>query len=184
MAANDAVGSVLVDYEDIVRCCVGGHSRKLMALLRSHALDLNTPVSDLNQTLLHFAAKVGQISTVQTLCNAGAFLDPVDANGRTPLHLAIAGCHEEVVLFLLESGANPLLDVKSKEPTTTLEKLLFSKRLTTLDLAQEGALIHQDDPKLHNTAIRIHERLDKATCSNTESVPDCMPCEFDGCVVS
>ena len=56
------------------------------------------------------AARRGDLSAVQMLCEKGAALEAKTPYGQTPLYLAAMNGHAEVVRFLLEKGANS--DVK------------------------------------------------------------------------
>ncbi|CAF3712259.1 unnamed protein product [Rotaria sp. Silwood1] len=63
------------------------------------------------QTLLHCASKKGYIDLVRWLVEEhSANLDIVDANLNSALHLAAYGGHNSVVEYLLNRGANPLLE--------------------------------------------------------------------------
>ncbi|MCC6050435.1 MAG: ankyrin repeat domain-containing protein, partial [Thermofilum sp.] len=58
-------------------------------------------------TPLHLAAEAGSLETVKLLVERGADVNARDHWGKTPLHLALKSA--EVVRFLLESGADPLV---------------------------------------------------------------------------
>lgn len=57
-----------------------------------------------------WAASVGDIRTLQRLKSEQRDLEIGDYDRRTPLHLAAAEGHTEIVKFLLESGVKPLPD--------------------------------------------------------------------------
>ena len=56
---------------------------------------------------LHWAARNGDLKSVQSLIAAGCNVDARDADGRTALHLAVAGKHSAAMIALLEAGADP-----------------------------------------------------------------------------
>jgi hypothetical protein len=182
-----------MDSDALLRLGRQGSPRQVLHALRALGVGLDEPVrAAAAQTMLHVAAQAGNVRVVQALCNAGAALDRRDATGMTALHLAVAGSHEAVVALLLESGADagvPLPDTR----TSTWERLLFPRHRTTLDLAKEGALaVVEEDPAKRQAAVRIHERLDKVTCSKASGpgsgLPtwsDCLHCDSTapGCAI-
>ena len=51
------------------------------------------------------AARKGDLAAVKALCEKGAALETTTPYGQTPLYLAAAGGHEDVVRFLIGKGA-------------------------------------------------------------------------------
>jgi len=66
---------------------------------------INRPDQD-GATVLFTAAAKGNEEVVAALIQAGANMDARDKNGKSPLHMAIAGNHYILVKYLLEAGAN------------------------------------------------------------------------------
>lgn len=65
------------------------------------------------QTLLHLAAKFGDISTVKTLVKAGYNITDRDVNGMLAAHIAISYGHAEVLDYLVDEMDAPSLGVLS-----------------------------------------------------------------------
>lgn len=78
-----------------------------------HPQFLGEEIVDVNQaggfddTLLHLAARKGEIEDVKLLVACGADVNAVGDMGCTPLHEAAVRGQVEVVAFLLENGADP-----------------------------------------------------------------------------
>lgn len=78
-----------------------------------HPQFLGLSITDANQTgamddtLLHVAARKGELEDVKVLVACGAKVNAIGDIGNTPLHDAAARGRIEIVAFLLESGANP-----------------------------------------------------------------------------
>eukprot|EP00249_Psilotum_nudum_P015090 c25161_g1_i1 orf=723-2960(-) len=60
---------------------------------------------ELSLRLIH-AASIGNLAHLTNLVKAGADPGKPDYDGRTPLHLAAANGHKDIVLFLVREGAN------------------------------------------------------------------------------
>lgn len=68
----------------------------------------NIDETDKNQlTPLHWACFYGQLSAVKILINCGANCTKLAPDHVSPLLLAAAGGHHEIVKLLLQNGANP-----------------------------------------------------------------------------
>ena len=56
-------------------------------------------------TALHFAARRGDPTIVQSMLEHAAFVDEQGANGNTALHLAVKARSKSTMLVLLKAGA-------------------------------------------------------------------------------
>lgn len=78
-----------------------------LRLARIDLDELNAPNPDtLRDTALHFACSYRGVEVANLLLEAGAFVDPVDAFGRTPLTVACQGGDADVVQCLVKHGAD------------------------------------------------------------------------------
>lgn len=83
-----------------------GHSAVVRALLERGA-DRGYTDSSTGRNLLHTAALVGHLETVEALVAAGVPLSAADSAGRTPLDYARRYDHQRVADFLAARGARP-----------------------------------------------------------------------------
>ena len=72
----------------------------IVTILSAKAVDF------VGETLLHFAAKAGNLQTVQFLLGQGADVNAASRGGFTPLYLAVGNDNIDVAKLLLEKGAN------------------------------------------------------------------------------
>lgn len=76
--------------------------------LGDEILDVNQP-GGFDDTLLHIAARKGELADVKTLVACGAKVNAIGDMGSTPLHDAASKGHVEVVALLLANGADPTI---------------------------------------------------------------------------
>ncbi|MBC8872957.1 MAG: acyltransferase family protein [Planctomycetes bacterium] len=77
-------------------------------------------------------------------------LPGIPGSGATPLHLAVAGGHEEVTKLLLEHGANVNSIAKDRDRGTPLHWAVRAQRLESVEiLVEAGADIHAEDGNGH-----------------------------------
>jgi ankyrin repeat protein len=86
-----------------------GHDTVVEQLLKESEADVDSKDNDHGRTSLAWAAQQGHISVVRLLVGTGrADANSKDNNDRTPLWLACRSCREDIALFLLENGADPM----------------------------------------------------------------------------
>lgn len=109
--------------------------------------DINTP-NKKKQTPIFTACSHRKNGTdlVKNLFESGAKIDVVDANGQTPLHMAVAADNYENVKFLIEKGSDILARDKFQH-----DPLSFASMLNI-------------SPKLHNyliknTTVQLRKRI-------------------------
>eukprot|EP00122_Pirum_gemmata_P006027 Pgem_evm1s5508 len=90
--------------------CVKAYILKGFELESKHADDFGT--------LLHLASAKGCAEIVNVLLNEGALVDTTDAEGKTPLLLAIESKKPEVVEILIEKGASFKPPYSNETPLT------------------------------------------------------------------
>jgi ankyrin repeat protein len=67
---------------------------------------------------LHYAAGNGMVKTVEALISRGVKVDPVDSEGRQPLHHAARMGHVAILKALIQAGADPtVLTMKVEGPS-------------------------------------------------------------------
>lgn len=99
MAAHDKLAGLVKKY--------GGHPE----FLGLEITDVNQPGA-MDDTMLHIAARKGELADVKLLVECGAKVNAIGDIGNTPLHGAAAKGHAVVVILLLENGADP--NIKNK----------------------------------------------------------------------
>jgi uncharacterized protein len=87
----------------------------------SAGMDVNAPVGREGRSLLHYACRYGNLDIAKLLVENGAFVDAVDADGRTPLLLAAAYWQEECVWFLIQARSS--LEIKCRGGNTIVHYL-------------------------------------------------------------
>lgn len=100
--------------DDLISAAAGGKIENVVEILRS-GVDIETK-NDQGETALLKAAYHGRTKVVETLLNANADPNSVDAKGKTPLRRAYD--NEDIARALLEAKADPnAADTKSKGTT-------------------------------------------------------------------
>ena len=80
------------------------------------SFSLNTTYSYGGESLLHVAAKKGNLSMVKLLIEQGANVNIQDESGNTPLHYAAANGKKDIVKYLLDNKADSsIVNVKEQK---------------------------------------------------------------------
>eukprot|EP00951_Prasinocladus_malaysianus_P007206 scaffold51699_cov39-Prasinocladus_malaysianus.AAC.4 len=82
----------------------GGHT-EIIKVLREHGASIEA--QSVAGVPLHWAAGEGQTEAIKLLLELGVARDPLDADGFSPLGIAVVAGMEDVAILLLESGAKP-----------------------------------------------------------------------------
>ena len=103
--------------------------RELVEKYNMNVNDLSSPTS-----CLHWAAKEGQIKTVETLLELGANPQATDISGRIPLALSIGGQHAECSKILVyhekfSSFDIKLLQLAKSEPMKKCLEDIFTEKM-------------------------------------------------------
>ena len=75
---------------------------------------------------MHHAAFIGDLETVKKSAGQGENVNGRDPNGWTPLYSAVSEGHQDVIIFLLKSGAS--IDVADNNGWTVLDEAEFQGR--------------------------------------------------------
>jgi len=91
--------------------CIGGSEDVLDLLLQSQKVVDKIELRDgQKRTAIHYSAALGFTTIISKLLAVEAAIDPQDDAGATPLQLAVRFEWVETVQFLLEAGANPMIE--------------------------------------------------------------------------
>ncbi|NXI52963.1 ANR16 protein, partial [Chloroceryle aenea] len=116
-SAVDALGA-----QSLHRAAVTAQDEAIQFLVSELGIDVNERATALRVPALHYAAKEGHTSTVQTLLSLGADVHAQDGRGRSALHAACAGQQADTARILLRAGLQDTPD-----GTGTLAQQLASK---------------------------------------------------------
>ena len=105
----------ITDFGDsaISYAALFGH-KEIVKLLINSGVNVNWQHAKIAATALHFAASNGHRETSELLIDAGAVIESRNTYGKTPLLVAAMANHVDVVVLLLERGAN----VHAHDPDT------------------------------------------------------------------
>lgn len=113
----DALGA-----QPLHRAAVTAQNEAIQFLVSELGVDVNGTATALQLTALHYAAKEGHVSTIQTLLSLGANIHAKDGKNRSALHAACAGQHAAAAQILLSRGLKD-----NEDSTGTLAKQLARK---------------------------------------------------------
>jgi ankyrin repeat protein len=116
--SKDDIGFTILHYT--ARC--DGLESEIRMLIQNGA-DVGALTVRNSETALHFAAKVGNEATLQTLIASGANIEAMTEAGNTALHVAAYHGRKEAARTLIEHGAN--IEAKNKVGQTALHLALY-----------------------------------------------------------
>jgi len=102
--------------------------------------------TQVGSSALHSAANHNRIKTIQFLIGRGANLNAMDANGRTPLMLAVSHGHIPSCQLLLEAGSQPDLSTHFGFTALHFAAMIHSYDLVNL-LVISGAEVNKKDQR-------------------------------------
>lgn len=100
-----------------------------VSLLLKHQ-DVSEQQDNQGRTALHYSARYGSDTLVNTCCNAITNIDPLDCNERTPLMLAAESGNIPAISILVARGAN--LDAQDTSGKSTLHYAVLSGNIEAL----------------------------------------------------
>ncbi|GBP23947.1 Ankyrin repeat domain-containing protein 39 [Eumeta japonica] len=117
-----------------------------------------TAVDNSGYTALHYAARNGYLEICQCLVKNGAIIDAVTKSGKaTPLQRAATAGKIDVVVYLIEAGANPLL--QDADGKTALHRAVESGNLPIIQ-------------KLVQACPELLEMKDSKGCIMKDIIPE------------
>ena len=131
-------------------CSVGNHAIMMLLLRHTGIFDVERTAVQC-ETLMHAAARGGNLEVVRELLQHGASVNATTATGHTPLLIACAGSHTEIARSLLEHRA----DVNASAATVTP---VFQVLVDATDNVELMSILldHGADLNLHNRSLTWH----------------------------
>ncbi|XP_053673368.1 nuclear factor NF-kappa-B p105 subunit-like [Anopheles nili] len=113
--------------------------------------------NDRNETALHLAVSINNVSIVEALLRAGAQLHYCDFRGNTALHRAVVENVPDMVRILLRHDhSTSRLDCTNDDGLTALQAAVYARNLKiTRILIEAGAPVHEKDLKHGNNILHI-----------------------------
>lgn len=119
-------------------------SRKDIGAIRRLAeqgVDLESREGKARNTALHLAVRDGNKEAVKVLLDLGAFADPRNYRGITPLMDAVKSGDREIVELLVERGAKPLQSGENGESAFGIASRLAEDRRNEADAGRFDAIV-------------------------------------------
>jgi len=121
----------------------------LASMLLQSALALVNIVNVAGETALHWAVRNGDddvsVKIALLLIQRGASVSVQDANGVTPLHLAIADGHNRMTALLLQAQADPLLSTSDDALTPLHFAAIYNRPQVIRALSKAGVALNPRD---------------------------------------
>lgn len=167
LVTNNDINSDYYGYSAIHWATDEGN-KDIVELLIEEGADISTRVGKLQYHLIHIASIKGHIKIVEFLINKDPeLLNITDGRGRTPVFLAAAGTHTNLVAYLILINPNkdiPKIEDKNFEKDNSfISKIAKSPKIKEIPLVQSGiqALdLMISDPALANIFLRDNRILD------------------------
>ena len=140
-AAGGNVRGPSIDQQPPLYYAVSQNNFDLAHFLTHSGAKIPLPLKPTDSSVLHIAARKGNLAMVELLVNHGANVNALDGGGWTPLHEAAAGGKIEICQFLVSTGA----DVTPKTKTGRKAEDLARKGMhsSTTDFLAQHALCLQ-----------------------------------------
>ena len=134
---------------------VENNSIEMVKLLSMHGADPTVICGMDKLSTLHIAAKSGDVEMLRYLLQtrAATLIDMKNANGDTPLHLAVQAGHDNVISLLLKEGAYHKIKNEQDQTPVELAKMQQKQKIADL-IVQTVRELKQDKLKETN---RVHQ---------------------------
>lgn len=134
-----------------LKSTIGNRNSKMLKALLTRYGGANF-ANPSGETLMHFAAEIGDVNAISILFDANANINAKDHRGNTPLHFAIKSQIREAIDFLIAEKAD--VNAATKNGTTPLHKAALIGDLTTVKtLIAAGANL---DAQNNHQATALH----------------------------
>ncbi|XP_051977018.1 ankyrin repeat domain-containing protein 16-like isoform X1 [Xyrauchen texanus] len=128
----------ILGAQPLHQASVTAQEKALSFLVGNLGIDVNARATKLELTALHYAAKEGHTSTINTLLALGADLHARDTKGRSvcfpALHMACIGQHAETVKTLLQLGLSDTEDNAGNKAREYAKKPHIREVFESLDI--------------------------------------------------
>ncbi|XP_070847576.1 ankyrin repeat domain-containing protein 61-like [Chaetodon trifascialis] len=113
-----------------------------LRLLCEHGVNVNAEVEgERHQTALHLSVCYVALSAIHILASYGADVNAVDSCGMTPLHMATAILHKDIIASLIKEGADVNMAVKHSGNTPLHLAVVAMAVKTTKTLEDDSSCV-------------------------------------------
>ncbi|CAK9075851.1 unnamed protein product, partial [Durusdinium trenchii] len=136
------------------------HDSAMIQTMAAHGVDFAAVHPETQDTVLHASAGLGNVELISFFMGYGVEVDPCNAQGATPLHLA-----SEAAKFLLEMKADPEAGTKLGDtPLQIAQRLGFQE--TVHALCSAGAPLRPGTPSRARSASPMPPRPKSSSSSS------------------
>eukprot|EP01062_Namystynia_karyoxenos_P082922 TRINITY_DN9431_c1_g1_i1.p1 TRINITY_DN9431_c1_g1~~TRINITY_DN9431_c1_g1_i1.p1 ORF type:complete len:1287 (+),score=359.32 TRINITY_DN9431_c1_g1_i1:101-3961(+) len=149
------LGGAEDDSARLLAACRAGHADVALLMIAHTHADVGYAADDDQSTPLHWACVNGLTDVVTELITRGVAVDPINAEGLTPLHAAAAS-DEGIAKTLLSAGASPAVEDRhgnvALHYATAGRQVATATQLLHRDPRQRNHANHSGTTPLHTAA--------------------------------